>query len=82
MRKIYAIVSAFLLTGCTAAVMHSPSGTISAEFLKDKDGALAFTVSFNGRTVCDTSSIGVEADGIKTYEKARLRLISIRHNSN
>lgn len=70
-----------LLTGCRAGTMTAPAGRLSAEVFAAPDGSLAYTVSYDGRTVCDTSSMGVAIDGAETYRDVALRLAaSGRHD--
>lgn len=56
--------------------MTAPAGKLSAEVFITSSGSLAYTVSYDGRIVCDTSSLGVTVDGRDTFEEASLRLVS------
>lgn len=63
-----------LLAGCSPGAMTAPAGKLSAEVFTTPNGSLAYTVSYDGRMVCDTSSMGVTIDGIETFREASLRL--------
>lgn len=63
-----------LLAGCSSGTMTAPAGKLSAEVFITENGSLAYTVSYNGRIVCDTSSMGVTIDGSDTFEEVSIRL--------
>ena len=67
-----------LLAGCSPGAMTAPAGKLSAEVFTAPNGSLAYTVSYDGRMVCDTSSMGVTIDGIDTFREASLRLAASR----
>ena len=58
--------------------MTAPAGKLSAEVFITENGSLAYTVSYNGRMVCDTSSMGVTIDGSDTFEEVSIRLAASR----
>ena len=64
--------------GCATAPMTSPDGRLAARLFVAPGGALAYTVSYDGRTVCDTSALGVAVDGTETFADAALRLAARR----
>lgn len=53
---------ALLSAGCGGTAQKSPSGNIRAEVFAGKEG-LYYTVTHDGRTVIDTSAMGVTVDG-------------------
>lgn len=67
-----------LLAGCSPGTMTAPAGKLSAEVFTTPNDSLAYTVSYDGRIVCDTSSMGVTIDGIDTFKEVSLRLVSSR----
>ncbi len=67
-----------LLAGCSSGTMTAPAGKLSAEVFITENGSLAYTVSYNGRMVCDTSSMGVTIDGSDTFEEVSIRLAASR----
>lgn len=67
-----------LLAGCSSETMTAPAGKLSAEVFITENGSLAYTVSYNGRMVCDTSSMGVTIDGSDTFEEVSIRLAASR----
>ena len=62
------------LTGCSRQTMSSPDGRLSAAVFTTEEGALAWTVSRDGRMLCDTSALGVTVDGMATFRDVALRL--------
>lgn len=50
----------------------SPSGNIRAEVFAGKEG-LYYTVTHDGRTIIDTSAMGVTIDGTELFRDAALR---------
>jgi len=72
------IPSCLLLAGCSTGIMTAPAGKLSAEVFTAPNGSLAYTVSYDGRIVCDTSSMGVTIDGTDTFEEVSLRLAASR----
>lgn len=70
-----------LLAGCSPGAMTAPAGKLSAEVFTTPNGSLAYTVSYDGRMVCDTSSMGVTIDGIDTFREASLRLAASRERN-
>lgn len=70
-----------LLAGCSPGAMTAPAGKLSAEVFTTPNGSLAYTVSYDGRMVCDTSSMGVTIDGIETFREASLRLAANRERN-
>lgn len=58
--------------------MTAPAGKLSAEVFTAPNGSLAYAVSYDGRIVCDTSSMGVTIDGTDTFEEVSLRLAASR----
>ena len=66
-------------TACSRShSMVSPNGRIAAEIFTTKEGSLAYTVSRDGRILCDTSALGVTIDGRKIFCDVRLRLTDSR----
>lgn len=53
---------ALLSAGCGGTAQKSPSGNIRAEVFAGKEG-LYYTVTHDGRTVIDTSAMGITIDG-------------------
>ena len=77
---------ALLSAGCGGTAQKSPSGNIRAEVFAGKEG-LYYTVTHDGRTVIDTSAMGVTVDGTELFRDAALRpaclgkLYKILHSS-
>ena len=63
---------ALLSAGCGGTAQKSPSGNIRAEVFAGKEG-LYYTVTHDGRTVIDTSAMGVTVDGTELFRDAALR---------
>jgi len=63
---------ALLSAGCSGTAQKSPSGNIRAEVFAGKEG-LYYTVTHDGRTVIDTSAMGVTVDGTELFRDAALR---------
>jgi len=63
---------ALLSAGCGGTAQKSPSGNIRAEVFAGKEG-LYYTVTHDGRTVIDTSAMGVTVDGTELFCDAALR---------
>ena len=61
--------------------MTSPAGKLSAGVFTTPNGSLAYTVSYDGRMVCDTSALGVTIDGADTFEEVSLRLAASRERN-
>ena len=57
---------ALLSAGCGGTAQKSPSGNIRAEVFAGKEG-LYYTVTHDGRTVIDTSAMGVTVDGTELF---------------
>ena len=70
-----------LLAGCSSGRMTSPAGKLSAGVFTTPNGSLAYTVSYDGRMVCDTSALGVTIDGTDTFEEVSLRLAASRERN-
>lgn len=68
---------ALLLAGCGNAVLQSPSGNVRADIFARENG-LFYTVSVSGRTVIDTSAMGVTVEGADLFRDAELRRTSTR----
>ena len=49
---------ALLSASCGSSAQKSPSGNIRAEVFADKEG-LSYSVTHDGRTIIDTSAMGV-----------------------
>lgn len=63
---------ALLSAGCGGTAQKSPSGNIRAEVFAGKEG-LYYTVTHDGRTVIDTSAMGITIDGTELFRDAALR---------
>ena len=63
---------ALLSAGCGGTAQKSPSGNIRAEVFAGKEG-LYYTVTHDGRTIIDTSAMGVTIDGTELFRDAALR---------
>lgn len=63
---------ALLSAGCGGTAQKSPWGNIRAEVFAGKEG-LYYTVTHDGRTVIDTSAMGVTVDGTELFRDAALR---------
>ena len=68
---------ALLSAGCGGTAQKSPSGNIRAEVFAGKEG-LYYTVTHDGRTVIDTSAMGVTIDGTELFRDAALRPAGMR----
>lgn len=60
-----------LLAGCSPGAMTAPAGKLSAEVFTTPNGSLAYTVSYDGRMVCDTSSMASRSTESRPSEKHR-----------
>ena len=63
---------ALLSASCGSSAQKSPSGNIRAEVFADKEG-LSYSVTHDGRTIIDTSAMGVTIDGTELFRDAVLR---------
>ncbi|MFQ9210759.1 MAG: glycoside hydrolase family 97 N-terminal domain-containing protein [Alistipes finegoldii] len=63
---------ALLSAGCGGTAQKSPSGNIRAEVFAGKEG-LYYTVTHDGRTVIDTSALGITIDDTELFRDAALR---------
>ena len=77
--KHWLLASLLLLAGCTGETMKAPNGRLTAELFTTKTGDLAYTVSLDGKILCDSSSLGVSVDGIKTFRDVSIRLLGSNH---
>lgn len=78
-RFLIPILLVLFPTACSRShSMESPNGRITAEIFTTKEGSLAYTVSRDGRILCDTSALGVTIDGRKTFCNVGLRLTNSR----
>lgn len=73
MKKIALPLLACALLAACSRPMRSPSGLLRADVSADTAG-LYYTVSCAGRTVIDTSAMGVAVDGVRLFRDAGLRL--------
>lgn len=66
-----------LLSSCSRFRMASPSETLSAILDTDSSG-IFFEVYKGGKSICDTSHIGLQIDGKKLYKDVKIKFESER----
>lgn len=71
---------ALLSASCGSSAQKSPSGNIRAEVFADKEG-LSYSVTHDGRTIIDTSAMGVTIDGTELFRDAVLRPAGTRKST-
>lgn len=76
-RALFIAAAALLSASCTETAPESPSGNIRAAIFSDQKG-LFYTVASDGRTVIDTSAMGLRVDGTELFRDASLRLTDTR----
>lgn len=79
MKRILLFALLLCATGCVPQPpMTAPGGRLAARLFVAPGGSLAYTVAYDGRTLCDTSALGVVVDGTETFADVALRLAARR----